>query len=222
MTWRQRLNRLLRLTTGRASTIASSDTQRDGSPRSTRPNSQAGRGRSASRSRVPTDTADQAGGRRVGPLNSHPIMRFASPTRGQQEPHPRNQTPPSHTISTHRNSADSTDTNGATVHSDDYDLPLPRSSDRPLGAERREARESPSDTEDCCRYIPSVSSMLMDDVVSVNTVSSCTNPAVRREATAGSQTRQQSTRTAHGLQDSRSATRTVLSREAARAGWEKR
>lgn len=222
LTWRQKLHRLLKLPAGRASTIASSNTHRDPSVRSSRSQSRERRGRSSSRLRGSRGEANQTERHTAGPLNSHPIMRLASPTQQRRETVPRNQISPSRNLPRHRDPSDSTDSNGATVHSDDYDLPLPYTHSGPSRAERSERRGSHSDGEDDYRYIPSVSSMLMDDFVSVNTVSSCTNPTLRHDTTPGRQTRHHPSRTVHGSQDSRKIVGAVQSREAARAGWEKR
>lgn len=222
LTWRQRLNRLLRLPTGRASTIASSDTRRRSSSRSTRADSEERRGRGVSGLQaVPRGQAERQG---AGPLNSHPIIRLASPTR-QHAPEPRNQSQPQ----PHRGeqvrieSSSSSDSNGATVHSDDYDYPLPRGSNRPSRAiMRREVHEVHSDDEDGRGYIPSVSSVLADDLVSVRTVSSCTSPPIRYETASSHETSYQPRRGVPGTQGRMTGTRSSLRREAARVGWEKR
>ena len=170
------------------------------------------RARSHSRSKAPERQP-------AGPLNSHPIMRFESPSDRKQarqtDPcgQPQRHQAPRATIC----SPPESESNLATVHSDDYDLPMPRVSVRP--SRREGGRLGHGDDQEGHGYIPSVSSILLDDVISVNTVSSCTNPPFEHNATNPSR-RSFKSRGAHLAVHGSQAT--SVGREAARAGWEQR
>lgn len=77
----------------------------------------------------------------------------------------------------------------------------------------------PGDDEEDHVYVPSVSSILLNDVVSVNTVSSCTNPPFEHDTITPSRRSNKSRRAQHAVHGSQA---TSLGREAARAGWEQR
>lgn len=107
------------------------------------------------------------------------------------------------------------------MHSDDYDFPFGRGTNRPPRAEReKEGRDS--DEEGGHGYLPSVSSVMMSDLVSLNTVSSITSPPDRYGPVSSLHTPHKSKKGNLNTHGSQGGTRSTLGREAARAGWEKR
>ena len=101
--WRHRLNRLFRLPVGRASTIASSEHPRRSDSRSTR----------------------QSSGTRAEDRRASETRRLHNPVIRQESPRRRaSTTQPAQQGSRQSDEVESLDSNLATVHSDDYDLPL--------------------------------------------------------------------------------------------------
>lgn len=123
LTWRQRLNRMFSIPLGRASTIASSEAPRRSTSHSTRASS---RGRK--------------GARRSGERtqNSNLIMRLESPARSRS---PRQSTPQRNRNTIDDDDVQSMETGVATVHSDDYDLPLQSQSRQPQEPSLAEPRQ---------------------------------------------------------------------------------
>jgi hypothetical protein len=223
LTWRQRMDRIFGLPVGTASTIASSRTP----------------SRSASRS-----TRDSSSGRQTAPRQQdakahvNPIIRVVSPIRPRS---PQSLTPRGKGADADNDDNQSMDTNVATVHSDDYDLPVRQSTKASAGGTPTERRETQapahgsqvakidgydvkSDATGVHReldIVPSVSSLSLEESSSGRDV---LPQRTRSRAAGGLQGAQGGQRPRQSDLESRSsisAGRSLLSREAARRYWER-
>ncbi|KFH48073.1 hypothetical protein ACRE_011170 [Hapsidospora chrysogenum ATCC 11550] len=224
LTWRQRMDRIFGLPVGRASTIASSRTPSRSTSRSTR--------ESSSGRRTATRQHDAK-------AHLDPIIRAVSPIRPRS---PQPVKPRGKGADADNDDDQSMDSNVATVHSDDYDLPVRQSTKASAvgtPTERREAQTPAHGSQvvkpDQCGVksnatgvhgeldiVPSVSSLSLEESSSGRDVLPQRTRSRAPRGIQGVQGDQRPKQSDLGSRSSISAGRSLLSREAARRYWESR